>query len=403
MLTLRTVLLCSLLVAGLLASTLALLNHEDLRLQQEFHGWDRAVEIATISGKTMVKLPKPAAEEVLAWIQSPLSWSGIISAQALSDLRNLASVESVNRVMTYGTLRDQFDGPVAISVVDPGFVDAFRLGNGSQLGPELAVGASSVAHAQSVVRRYPAGEVFLRMPPMSHLPPAQRAEFDKLSPARQTLSTAVFASRPLWLEGRTQFYVSPDWISSPGRNFGPSFPLVSAIVKLKPGISMDAALPAIQAILDAAPSPLIFNGQVAHARPLLDAPGTDKARRALLLAGHWIPVALAAALALCALAIIWLRFRALGLELALRRGFGQSRWASALHTLLPEFIRLGAATVGAGLIAWIWFAAQGHAWAAPKLWPATVAGVAVGAGFALLLAFAIVRRPTALLLKNQTD
>ncbi len=305
--------------------------------------------------------------------------------------------------MVYSSLIDAAGRRVVVTVVDPGFLDAFKLGPGHQLSADLSMAAADSKMAQVVANRYPDGEFSLKLVPSPGLPAQLKAELDELPPVTQKLNNTVFEPRSTLSDHGTQFYASPDWVVALGPISKFHIPPVDVILKVRPNVEMEIALRDIQAVLDSHPSPFIFPGNFALARALVDAHDTDKTRRALLLAGHWIPLAMAVALALCALAMTWLRFRALTLELALRRSFCQSQWAAALHTLRPELMRLGAATLAACVIAWLWFAVQGHPWAAPKLWPAAVGGVALGASLAVLLARVLVRRPTALLLKSQTD
>ncbi len=320
------------------------LHHDALKLPFELHGWDRAIVIATTSGKPTVELPKPSATDVMGWVADPFNWRSIVSAQALQNLRDLNATESVHRFMSYSSLRAPAGDVVAINVMDADFIDAFRLGDSKKLGPSLTVAAANSGDVQRATALFSGGELLLQWPAMKGLTSEQAADRHKVAPAKQTLSEGVFAARPMWLRQHSHFYVSAAWMDSPGRRFGRVFPSMEAIVKIRPGVPLEAAVASIQAILDAHPSPLMFPGSVARALPLLDANGTDKTRRALLRAGHWIPLVMGLALALVGLAMIWLRFRALMLELALRRGFGQGRWAAALHTLRPDVIRLAGAT-----------------------------------------------------------
>ncbi len=383
-------------------TTLLHMHHSVLVQQQAFHGWDRSVEVVAIAGTPKIAIREPGSGEIIASFTRPFNWGRIVSAPALAAVRALPSVESVHRFMAFHALVDEAGRPIVVSIVDPDFVEAFRLGDPSLLGSDLHLAASSSNDAGQAASRYSNRQLEFKLVSAPGHSPELAAMIANSPPVRSKLGAGVFSARPLWFSSAQQFYASSAWVDALAGSADLSIPSVELAIKLRSGVPLDSGINEIQAVLDRFPSNLLFKGNVAHARPLLQAYSTDKARSALLRAGRWIPLAMAGVFALIGLVIIWLRFRALSLELALRRGFGQSRWQAALSALRPEIQALGVAMGAACLIAWIWFAVQGHPWAVPKLWPAAALGVAAGAGLSLLLARTLVQGPTALLLKRHT-
>jgi hypothetical protein len=388
------------LASALLITCLAYLQHASLRAEFDAQGWNRAIAIGTAPGVGKVKVTPAEANEVIASFKQPFMWGHVVSASALQSLRDLPVVESVHRQLRFWPLLDAQGRKVTVYVVSPEFVEAFSLGDPQALGTDLGIVAGTERAALSIAARYPSGSFELKYPARKSAPIAGAVVMPEI-PMIQTLSKARFLPRPTESADNTSFYASPDWLDTPGRRASNTFPSLEVIVKVRAGANLADALNAVQQILDRAPSALIWPGDIARALPLIDRGGIDITRRGLLKAGRWIPTVLAVTLALIGFVFIWLRFRSLILELALRRSFGHSKWQSTLQTLMPEFIQLAVATAVACLLSWIWFAAQGEFWVTPKLLPAVLLGAALGISLALLFARALTRRSPALLLKSQ--
>ncbi len=396
----RFVLVAVLLTSVLTAIVALMLAHERLRTEYEWHHWDRAIEISSVhNGSSLPPGPKSAGA-FSELMKNPFRWGLTLSAPALEELRASPNIESVHRLLFFPALVDEANRPVEIHVVDPEFVSAFRLGNAKALGVGLSIATDGSKLSDELTNRYARSEFVLKKAASPFKPPLPGAIAEILPPARQTLGAGRFAPRPTTSPEVIQFYASPEWLDAPNRRSGFSINGVRVFVKIRPEVDVAAAVDEIEAIVARNPNPEQWSAMVTRVQPVMDTIRISQTRRALLRAGQWIPVALAVTMALSVLAFIWLRFRALSLELALRRGFGQGRWQAGLEALRAEFGVLTLATLAAGLIAWGWFAVQGHPWAAPKLWPAAVFGAAAGAGLSLLLARALVQRPTALLIKS---
>jgi hypothetical protein len=400
---LRAAALGILIAGALIGATTARLHHDDLVARQKYHGWDRALEILTRQGQPKVELPKPEAMDFVNAVLQPLNWASLVSAPALQRLRESPLVESVHR-LTYDAMHtDQGNRKIWITSVEPDFVTAFKLGSAAQLGNELVPSASPRA-AQVIRQRYPNGEILLKKNYAdSALSAESKARLAAMPPISRRVSDATFAPYPLRQPDITEFMVAADMAKSLADGQEGMVASLTVIIKLREGVDPGAALPVIQQILDEAPSALVFPGRVALVQPLADSLASHRVGLQLIRAGRWIAPATALAMAVLALAAIWLRFRAIALELALRRGFGHTRWQAVWGALQPEFFRFGIAGFAACAVAWCWFAVQGHPLAAPSLWPAAGAGLALGAGLAVLLARALLVKPTALLLKQQVD
>jgi hypothetical protein len=157
----------------------------------------------------------------------------------------------------------------------------------------------------------------------------------------------------------------------------------------------------IQQVLNATPSPIMFPGGVASVRPLLDTTKRDKWGVALYRAGQWLLPAAVAGLAVVVFALVWARFRALNLELALRRSFGQQKRVAVWFTMLPDCVAIASSVVFACAVAGVWLAYQG--WSSLILPTVAAATLGVGLGIALCLGMARLRLnpSSALLLKTQ--
>lgn len=386
----------------MIACTSAYLHHNALRAALAFHGWDRTVQITVVQGKPKVSLAQPTVSERKQFFAAPFGWSRLMSAEALTQLQSLPTVESMHRALYYQNLLDEQNRQTSIAVVESAFITAFGLGVGAELSTDLSIAASSLKAAQRLIDDYPQGTLVLRRAPDPFIDKLGPNDADKLPAAEQRLSTNVFTPLPLSSAGVRHFFAAAPWADSEKLRASFVTPFLTAMVKLRPAVRPEEALAEIQGILDQNPTHILPKGWVAQAAPVLDTRYIDKTQRALLDAGHWIPVAVVLVFALIVFTLTWLRFRAILLELALRRGFGQGKWPAVWLTLRPPLTSLVLSMLAAFLLAWVWFAVQGHVWAAPQLWPAAGLGAALGAGLALLLARALVRPPVALLIKGQT-